>query len=93
MSRKILIVLSEWGYWGEELIGPLEVFDEKGYEVDFMTPTGKKPVALTPSMDPTFIDPPLNRTVVDEHYAQKTREIEESARLDKPINLSEWFPH
>ena len=32
--RKILLVLSEWGYWGEELIGPLEVFDEKGYEFD-----------------------------------------------------------
>ncbi len=30
--RKILIVLSEWGFWGEELIGPLEVFDDKGYE-------------------------------------------------------------
>jgi hypothetical protein len=25
--RKILIVLSEWGFWGEELVGPLEVFD------------------------------------------------------------------
>jgi hypothetical protein len=24
MSKKILVVLSEWGYWGEELIAPLE---------------------------------------------------------------------
>jgi putative intracellular protease/amidase len=92
MSKKILVVLSEWGYWGEELIGPLDVFDEKGYEVDFMTPTGKKPVALTPSMDPTFIDPPLNRSVTNEYYARKTREIEESDRLNNPINLSKWFP-
>ena len=22
--KKILVVLSEWGFWGEELIGPLE---------------------------------------------------------------------
>jgi putative intracellular protease/amidase len=92
VSKKVLVVLSEWGYWGEELIGPLDVFDEKGYEVDFMTPKGKKPVALTPSMDPTFIDPPLGRPVVNESYAQKTREIEESDRLSNPINLSEWFP-
>ena len=24
MSKRILVVLSEWGYWGEELLGPLE---------------------------------------------------------------------
>ena len=46
MSKRILIILSEWGYWGEELIGPLETFDEAGYEVDFATPTGKRPPAL-----------------------------------------------
>ena len=28
---KILIVLSEWGFWGEELVGPLETFDTAGY--------------------------------------------------------------
>jgi hypothetical protein len=26
---RILIVLSEWGYWGEELVAPLAVFDAK----------------------------------------------------------------
>ena len=30
-SRKILVVLSEWGYWGEELIGPLDVFSSANY--------------------------------------------------------------
>src|SRR5262249_17320365 len=40
-SRRILIVLSEWGYWGEELLGPLETFDAVGYQVDFATPTGR----------------------------------------------------
>ena len=30
MSKRILMILSEWGYWGEELIGPLETFDEAG---------------------------------------------------------------
>lgn len=33
MSKRILIVLSERGYWGEELIGPLETFDAAGYQV------------------------------------------------------------
>jgi hypothetical protein len=25
MSKKMLTVLSEWGYWGEELIGPPDI--------------------------------------------------------------------
>ncbi|HYQ92453.1 MAG TPA: type 1 glutamine amidotransferase domain-containing protein, partial [Candidatus Competibacteraceae bacterium] len=45
--RKILIVLSEWGFWGEELIGPLETFDNAGYESHLVTPTGRRPVDLS----------------------------------------------
>jgi len=46
MSKRILIVLSERGYRGEALIGPLETFVGAGYTVEFATPTGKRPVAL-----------------------------------------------
>ncbi len=90
--KKILIVLSEWGFWGEELVGPLEVLDEKGYASVFMTPKGKRPPALPPSMDEKYFDPPLDRPVTSKYYAQKTTEIDKSPRLDNPINLSKWFP-
>ncbi|HTJ57178.1 MAG TPA: type 1 glutamine amidotransferase domain-containing protein [Devosiaceae bacterium] len=89
---KILAVLSEYGFWGEELVGPLEVFDKRGYETHFMTPTGKRPHALPPSMEVGFFDPPLRKVVTDEYYATKTREWDEGARLENPINLSTWFP-
>ncbi len=89
---KILILLSEWGYWGEELIGPLETFDRAGYEVVFATPKGKRPVALPPSMDANFIDPPLGRAVTTEEVAQKVRDIDKSPRLDNPVNISELMP-
>jgi len=92
MSKKILCCLSEWGYWGEELVGPYDVLIEKGYQVDFMTPTGGKPPALPPSMEAGYLDPPLDKIVTDEHYARRTREIHNSNLLDKPINLAEWFP-
>ena len=92
MSKRILIVLSEWGYWGEELLGPLETFDKAGYEVDFATPTGKRPVALPPSMDADFYDPPLGRTVTSPEVAQKVKDLEASDRLDRPIDLSSWLP-
>ncbi|HZR41112.1 MAG TPA: type 1 glutamine amidotransferase domain-containing protein [Ktedonobacteraceae bacterium] len=92
MAKKILIVLSEWGYWGEELIGPLEMFDAAGYESVFATPTGKRPTPLPPSMDPDFIDPPLGKSVTSREMAQKVRELNQSNRLNKPINIAAWLP-
>ncbi len=90
--KKILVGLSEWGYWGEELVGPLEVLDAHGYETAFMTAKGKRAHALPPSMQAGYFDPPLQKVVTDEYYAGRTREVDASARLDRPINLSAWFP-
>lgn len=92
MGKKILIVLSEWGFWGEELVGPLEIIDKAGYEAVFCTPKGKRAPALPPSMDPTYVDPPLGRPVVSEAMAMKTKEIDKSPRLDNPLNLSKFMP-
>ena len=92
--KKVLIILSEYGYWGEELIGPLEVFDQEGYQIDFATPTGKRPVALPPSMDPTFVDPPLGKPVVSQEMADKVAMMDDPSnpRLNNPITLNSWLP-
>ena len=45
--KNVLFVLTEWGYWGEELIGPLEACEKAGYKIEFLTPTGDKPTVLT----------------------------------------------
>ncbi|MEA2717581.1 MAG: hypothetical protein QOI99_1898 [Actinomycetota bacterium] len=92
MSKRILIVLSEWGYWGEELVGPLETFDAAGYEVDFATPTGKRPVAIGVSMDPDYVDPPLGKPVTSPEVAQKVTDLEASDRLDRPVSLAALMP-
>jgi putative intracellular protease/amidase len=96
-SRQILVLLSEWGYWGEELVGPVEVFAAAKYEVQFITPTGKRPNAIKASMDPEFVDPPLGRPVTSEKMGEKVKRWDDPAtpegkRLEKPCNLSEWFP-
>ena len=98
--RRVLVVLSNYGYWGEELVGPLDAFDRLGYLTEFATPTGRRPVALTPSMDENYIDPPLGRPVTTPEMAAKVREIddaspgrsERSRRLDNPLNLSTLLP-
>ena len=92
MSKKILVLLSEYGYWGEELLGPLAACDQQGYEVTFATATGKRPHALPPSLDPGYVDPPLGRGVTTPEVAVAARELDESDRLDSPLSLATWVP-
>jgi len=92
MARNILIVLSEYGYWGEELIGPLEAFEKAGYAIDFATPKGRRAVALPPSMDEKYIDPPLGKSVTSKEMAAKVKAIDDSSRLHKPLDLSALMP-
>ncbi len=92
MTKRILVVLSEFGFWGEELIGPLEMVEQAGFTCVFATPKGKRPRALPPSMDATYFDPPLGRTVTTEAMAAKVRAIDASDKLAKPVNLSQVMP-
>jgi putative intracellular protease/amidase len=92
MKKNVLFVVSEWGYWGEELIGPLEACDNAGYKVEFVTPRGRKPTPLSVSMDPKYVDPPLGRSVTSPEMAEKTRNFAFSGRADSPRSLSDWFP-
>lgn len=90
--KKILTVLSEFGYWGEELVGPLETLEAAGYTVEFATPKGRRAHALPPSMDPTYVDPPLGKTVTSPEVAAKVQAIEASTRLDAPLSLAQLLP-
>jgi putative intracellular protease/amidase len=92
MSKKILAILSEYGYWGVELVGPLEKLEAAGYTVEFMTPKGKKAVALPPSYDTTYVDPPLGTCVTTPEAAEKVKAFEATNRLEVRRNLSEELP-
>lgn len=79
---KVHIVLSSFGFWGEELVAPMEEFDAADIGYDFSTPYGHPPAVVDVSMDPSYIDPPLNRTVTTSEMAAKVREVVESGRLN-----------
>ena len=96
-KRRILMVVSEWGYWGEELVGPLGEFDRVGYEVEFCTATGRRPPVIPVSADPDYFDPPLQRSVTTPEMAARVREFDDPStaqgkRLDNPVNLAAWMP-
>ena len=69
MAKKVLVVSSGHGYWGEELVGPLEALDAAGYQTEFVTPKSTKPAALPPSMDNEYIDSPLGCPVTTKPIA------------------------
>lgn len=92
MSKKVLAILSEYGYWGIELVGPLEKLEAAGYTVEFMTPNGKRAEALPPSYDPTYFDPPLGMNVTTEEAAEKVKAFEATDRLDACQDMSSIMP-
>lgn len=91
-TKKILAVMSEWGYWGIELVGPLRKLEAAGYSFDFTTPKGKRSPALPPSYDTNYMDPPLGVCVTTPEDAELVKAFEATNRTDNPINLSAWFP-
>lgn len=92
MSKKVIVTLSNFGYWGEELVAPLEAMDAEGYEITFATHTGKKPVVLSVSADPDWIDPTLGHTVTTPEMAEKVRKLDASDRLSNPIKIDDIDP-
>jgi putative intracellular protease/amidase len=91
-TKKILAVVSNRGYWGVELTGPMAKLEQAGYTLDFVTPNGERPEALPPSYDTEYFDPPLGVCVTTPEDAEQVKSIKDSPKLDSPINLSEWMP-
>lgn len=96
-KRRILMLVSEWGYWGEELVAPLLQFDKAGYETVFYTPTGKRPNAILVSKQSDYIDPPLGRSVTTPEMAALVTAIdnpdtEQGKRLAAPESLAALMP-
>lgn len=83
-ARRILMLLSEWGYWGEELIGPLEEFDRVGYTTEFWTPTGQRPNAIGVSKLP----PKEYKMYKEAKESGKTYTLNYSPYIDPPLGRS-----
>jgi putative intracellular protease/amidase len=92
MAKKVLAILSEYGYWGIELVAPLQKLEEAGYQVEFMTPNGKKAEALPPSYDTTYVDPPLGVSVTTPQAAELVQAFEASNRLETRRSMKEAMP-
>ena len=91
-SKKILAIVSDHGYWGVELTGPMVKLEEAGYSLTIATPKGSRPQALPPSYDTSYFDPPLGMCVTTAEDAAQVNAIKDSKKLDNPLNLTQWVP-
>lgn len=91
-KKRILAVMSEFGYWGIELVGPLHKLEAAGYAFDFVTPKGGRPPCLPPSRDTSYVDPPLGVCVTTPEDKALVDSFEESGALDATLSLSDMFP-
>ena len=91
-GKRILAVMSEWGYWGIELVAPHDRLIAEGYQFDFVTPKGRRSPVLPPSIDPEFFDPPLGVCVTTADDAGRVRVFEKTNVLDRTLNLAALFP-
>lgn len=87
----ILIVLSSFGFWGEELVAPMEEFDKVGITYEFATPYGHPPAVVDVSMDSEYVDPPLNRKITSPEMANKVKKIVNSHVLNKVKAIKDFL--
>lgn len=93
MAKKILIGLSEKGFWIEELVKPLDRLNEAGIEYDFVVATGQTvPFPDGASLEATYVDPPLGRPVTSPEMAERGTSTDWNALFADRIALTDWMP-
>jgi putative intracellular protease/amidase len=89
MSKKVLIVASNYGLWAEELQGPWDALTGAGHDVTLATYLGKKPLPMVFSEDPDFVDPVQNVRVNTPEVVARVKELVGSGAWDNPIKVAD----
>jgi putative intracellular protease/amidase len=89
MSKKVLILASNYGLWAEELQGPWDALTKAGHELTLATRMGKTPLPLLFSEDADFVDPQQGAKVNTPEVVARVKEIYESGEWDHPIKIAD----
>jgi len=93
MAKKVLIAVSERGFWVEELLKPLDNLKKAGIDYDFVVATGRElPFPDGASLDATYVDPPLGHPVTSPEMAERGKTTNWAELFTKRIALTEWLP-
>jgi putative intracellular protease/amidase len=89
MSKKILVVATNYGAWAEELQAPWDALNKAGFEVTMATPQGKKPLPFALSVDPDFVDPLQSYKVNPPEVCSRVKEILDGEEWNNPIKIAD----
>lgn len=89
MGKKILILASNLGLWGEELQAPWDALKKANFQLTLATEKGITPLPLTLSIDKGFIDPVQQYNVNPPEVVDRIFEILETGEWDNPIKIAD----
>lgn len=87
MGKKVLVLASNLGLWGEELQAPWDALKKAGFEVTLATEKGITPLPLILSVDKDFVDPVQQYNVNPAEVVDRILEILETGEWDTPIKI------
>ena len=89
MAKKVLIIATNYGSWGEELQAPWDACKKAGFEVTLATPQGKKPLPFQISVDPDFVDGVQNIKTNPKEVCDRCKELVDGEEWAHPLKFSE----
>ena len=89
---KVLCVVSEHGFWNQELVLPVDRLQAAGIQVDFASPTGAQPLPDGGSLDHTYVDPPLGRPVTTAEMEERGKTTDWEAYFKGHLSIKDLFP-
>ncbi len=89
MSKKVLVVATNYGAWAEELQAPWDALNNAGFEVTMATAQGKKPLPFALSVDPDFVDPLQNYKVNPPEVCSRVKAILDSDEWNNPVKIAD----
>lgn len=89
MTKKVVILASNYGLWAEELQGPWDALTDAGHAVTLATRFGKTPLPLVFSLDPDFVDPVQNAKVNTSAVVSRAKALLASGAWDHPVKIAD----
>jgi putative intracellular protease/amidase len=89
VGKKILVIATNYGLWGEELQAPWDILKAAGHELTLATYKGVTPLPNKMSMDPDFIDPMQGVAMNPKATLDRINEILDTGEWDHPIKVGD----
>lgn len=89
MTKKVLMVATNYGVWAEELQAPWDACVKAGFDVQLCTMQGKTPIPIDISLMPDLVDPIQNYKVNPQEVCDRVNEILDKGEWDDVIATEE----